>query len=504
MSAAALVARLLLAVLFAIAGVAKLRDRPGTQSTLEDFGLPTPLSGPGALLLPLAELTVAGLLLPDATAPAGAIGAIALLGVFIAAITVNLARGRRPDCNCFGQIHSEPVGPLTLVRNAALMVLAGFVLASGQRSAASSALDNLGALDTPTVIALAALGLAVAALVILGWLALHLLRQQGRVLLRLDALDGGAGTSAQMPAPAPAGLPVGAPAPAFELPTTDGSNVALAQLIGGGRPLGLAFVDPGCGPCRSLLPRLAARQGEAQGPPLAVVISGEDADAARAMAAEHDLSQALLDHDGSVRDAYEVPGTPMAVAIGRDGLIRSESAAGPDEVLEMLDRLDRRERNGFQLPVVRVGNGDPGGAGDDDPGLGELIPDVELEDIDGEPTSLSAAVGGAPHLVLFWSPTCGFCEAMIDAVRALGARDDLPPVLLVATGDAEANRAQRLGSRTLLDPGFEGMGAVLTIAGTPSALRLDADGRVASRLAIGADSVLRLAGVGRESSATDR
>jgi peroxiredoxin len=498
-SAAALVARLVLAAVFAVAAAAKLRDRPGVRFTLEDFGLPAPLAGPGALLLPLAELTVAGLLLPDATAPAGAIAALALLGAFTAAITVNLARGRHPDCNCFGQLHSEPVGAVTLVRNGALMVLAGFVLASGQPDAAARALDGLGGLDTATALALAALVIAVAGVVILGWVALHLLRQQGRVLLRLDALDSG-GAGAQMPPPAPAGLPVGAPAPPFELPTVDGGTVALAQLIDGGRPLVLAFVDPGCEPCRSLLPRLAARQVDGKGPPMAVVISGEDADAARAMAAEHGVSPALLDRDGAAAEAYDVTGTPMAVAIGPDGLIRSELAAGIDAVQELLDHLDRGDRDGLLLPIVRVGGSNGGGDGDGGhAALGERIPDLELEGLDGVPTSLRAAVGDAPHLMMFWSPTCGYCDAMLDAVRALEARDDLPPLLLVATGDADANRAQGLRSRTLLDPGFEDTGTELGVAGTPSALRLDGDGRIVSRLAVGADSVLALAGVRPES-----
>ena len=83
---------------------------------------------------------------------------------------------------------------------------------------------------------------------------------------------------------------------------------------------------------------------------------------------------------------------------------------------------------------------------------------------------------------------------MLDDVRALEGRGDVPPLLLIATGDAEANREQGLRSRTLLDAGFAGTGEALGVGGTPSALRLDADGRVVSRLAVGVDQVLALAG----------
>src|SRR4051794_34593596 len=128
MAAVPLAARLVLACVFAVAGATKLRDRLGTRFTLEDFGLSAGLAGPGAALLPVAELSVAGLLLFDATAVAGALGALLLLGAFMAGITYNLAQGRRPDCNCFGQLQSKPIGPATLARNATLAILAGLVL----------------------------------------------------------------------------------------------------------------------------------------------------------------------------------------------------------------------------------------------------------------------------------------------------------------------------------------------------------------------------------------
>jgi peroxiredoxin len=457
----ALAARLVLAGVFALAGAAKLRDRTGTRHTLEDFGVPLALTGPGAILLPLAELSVAGLLVFDPTAVAGAIGALVLLGAFMVGITVNLAQGRRPDCNCFGQIQSKPIGPGTLARNATLAIVAGFVLATGRTDAGATALDDLANLDTATALAASALALSALTLAIAAWMALHLLRQQGRVLLRLDALDGGGG---QTLAPDPPGLPIGAPAPDFELASVRGDRVSLRQLVENGRPLALAFVDPGCGPCRSLLPDLAQRETR-----VAVVISRGDPVAARVLASDHDLPAALLDPDGSVADAYEANGTPAAVGIGPDGLIRSGLATGPDAVRELLDGLD-------------------------DAPPGEPVPDVELEDLDGRTVSLRDAASGAPHLLVFWSPACGFCDSMLEDVRALERRDDLPPLLLVATGDAQANRGQRLRSRTLLDPGFAGTGDALGVGGTPSALRLDAESRIVSGLAVGVDQVLALAG----------
>src|SRR5215208_582186 len=120
-----LIARLLLASVFAVAGVAKLADREGSRQAIVDFGVPKALAAPLGLLLPLGELTVAATLLPAPTAWWGALGALALLLVFVVGISVNLARGRKPDCHCFGQLHSAPAGWKTLARNGVLAAVAG-------------------------------------------------------------------------------------------------------------------------------------------------------------------------------------------------------------------------------------------------------------------------------------------------------------------------------------------------------------------------------------------
>lgn len=68
MEAALLVMKLLLTLVFAVAGVAKLVDSSGSRQTIIDFGLPASLANPLAMGLPLAELAVAAILLPTSTA----------------------------------------------------------------------------------------------------------------------------------------------------------------------------------------------------------------------------------------------------------------------------------------------------------------------------------------------------------------------------------------------------------------------------------------------------
>src|SRR5438105_7256841 len=88
--------RLLLALVFFVAGLAKLADLPGSQQALRDFGVPTRLAHPFGVLLPLAELAVAVALVPSLSAWWGTLGALVLLLLFVGGIGYNLAHGRTP------------------------------------------------------------------------------------------------------------------------------------------------------------------------------------------------------------------------------------------------------------------------------------------------------------------------------------------------------------------------------------------------------------------------
>lgn len=120
-----------MAAVFAVAGMAKLMDRDGARQAVAAFGVPRRLVAPLATILPVAEIGVALALLLRATAVAGAAGALVLLGLFIVGVTVNLAGGRQPDCRCFGQLHTAPLGVKTLARNVILAGLAALVVAGG-------------------------------------------------------------------------------------------------------------------------------------------------------------------------------------------------------------------------------------------------------------------------------------------------------------------------------------------------------------------------------------
>ena len=123
-----LIARLVLAAVFAVAAWGKLSDPTGTRHAVLEFGVPSRLAGAVSLLLPLAELIVACLLLLPGSAVLGAVGALLLLALFTVTIGAALARGAHPDCHCFGQVRTKAVSARTLVRNLLLLSVAVFVL----------------------------------------------------------------------------------------------------------------------------------------------------------------------------------------------------------------------------------------------------------------------------------------------------------------------------------------------------------------------------------------
>src|SRR5438552_6670228 len=134
--------RLILAAIFGVAGIAKLLDLKGSEKALRDFGVPAKLASPSSILLPIAEISIAVLLLFTSVSWFAALGAAALLFLFIAGMSYQMAKGNAPDCHCFGQLHSEPVGKSSLIRNIVLLLIAAFLAASGKTNQGISLVDS--------------------------------------------------------------------------------------------------------------------------------------------------------------------------------------------------------------------------------------------------------------------------------------------------------------------------------------------------------------------------
>ncbi len=487
-----LLARLALAGVFLVAGGAKLLDRRGSVQAMRDFGIPERLAAPAGIALPIAEIAVALLLLPTTTARLGAIGALALLLAFVAGIGYNLARGNQPDCHCFGQLHSEPAGWPTLVRNGVLAAVATFLLVAGWDDAGTSVFAWLGNLSGVESVMLAVGVVALAMIAVEGWALVHILQQNGRLLIRLDALEAAveSGQTVKPAAGSPvgpiSGLRVGTPAPGFELPNLAGAQTSLADLMTPNTPTMLVFSDPGCGPCNALMPEIAAWQREHADKLTIALISRGDLEANRSKAGEHGIRNVLLQKNREIAEAYESRGTPAAVLVRPNGTIGSSVAGGAEAIRGLV-------ATATTAPLVKVPMANGNVARPAAPNLvGKPAPDTTLATLDGEEVTLRAQLDG-PTALLFWNPGCGFCQRMLDDLKALEMEspEGSSKIVVVSTGDPERNREQGIQSTVLLDQAFA-TGRQFGASGTPSAVLIDGDGKVASTVAVGGTATLAL------------
>jgi peroxiredoxin len=326
---------------------------------------------------------------------------------------------------------------------------------------------------------------------------------------------------------------VGSPAPSFKLEGMYGETMTLDALRAQGKPLLLLFTDPGCGPCNALLPDIARWQKELASVLTVGLISSGTAERNKAKAAEHGISQIMLQENRSVSSQFKAHGTPSAVMVTPDGLIDSPVAAGSEAIRQLVAKVTgspapqpaaRTPRQpaapaaapaapanapaaranapvkdaplNVAAPKPQGGNGAAAAA----PaaavaakGSGQPAPEVSLPDLSGNTVNLSD-FKGSPTMVLFWNPGCGFCRKMADELKEWEANPPAgaPKLLIVSTGTVEANQALGLSSPTVLDEGFQ-TGRAFGASGTPSAVLVDAEGRIASAVSVGGPNVMAMA-----------
>lgn len=276
-----LLIRIVLAAIFIASGVMKIADRPAVKDAASALGVPPSLAGPVTAFLVGAELVIAFFLLVPVTAPAGGWSAFVVLTGLSGVVAVNLARGRRPSCHCFGRFSTGAIGWHTVGRNLLLAV--------------GGAAVGLGGQDTQI---LAASGVCALAL----WAGPPARRQWSHRR--------------------------GAAAASFSLPDQDGTLRSLDSVLDPVRPLLLVFTQPTCGACHLLLPQVVG--WKTAGLVHVAVVSGGPQD--DAIAGELVGRPAVLrDVEHRIFSAYGITATPAAVLIdGRRRLLAAPAFGAAD------------------------------------------------------------------------------------------------------------------------------------------------------------------------------
>jgi methylamine dehydrogenase accessory protein MauD len=168
-------------------------------------------------------------------------------------------------------------------------------------------------------------------MVLEGLLLFGILRQFGVLYRRLDELR-----STNTSPFATQGVAPGTPAPAFTLPRLGGDDLSLSDYQG--RPVLLAFLSPGCGPCEKLLPHIDALVDRPDLSPLQVLLVSQGSrEVNRHYVDQHNIRSPLLLQEGrEVLEAYLVQGTPFVFGIDANGVVRQRGVANGREQLESL------------------------------------------------------------------------------------------------------------------------------------------------------------------------
>jgi peroxiredoxin len=173
------------------------------------------------------------------------------------------------------------------------------------------------------------------------WIGFYqIVKQQGRILLRLDQLEqNGQAAGAEVEKPGeqaePVGLPLQSNFPTFRFPDLAGKAVALEDFRG--KRVLLVHWNFECGFCESIAAELARLETrfEKHNAQLVLLAYGE-AGKNQEQAAEHGLKcSILLMKDQEKAGPFEHEGTPVAYLLDEEGRVAAPMARGADRVLAL-------------------------------------------------------------------------------------------------------------------------------------------------------------------------
>lgn len=341
------------------------------------------------------------------------------------------------------------------------------------------------------------------------WLAHEFVRQNGRILLRLEAIEkqilAGAGRRAGANRQDAGGLPLGTLAPDFELPDLTGVHRKLSEFRG--QNVLLIFFNPQCGFCTKMAADLAALPvdgGDQRVVP--VVVTSGDAEENRKLVESFGIRcLVLLQQQMEVAAKYGAQGTPMGYRIDGAGRIASELAVGAEPLLQLATTPAPD-----LIALYAAANGSAPHGAHDDPSLkrsrlnrsglkaGVPAPDFRLPRIDEGELSLTD-FRGERVLLVFSDPECGPCDELAPQLQEIHLRRSELRVLVVSRRDVEANRAKatKLGLTfpIVLQKQWE-VSLQYAMFATPIAYLIGEVGILASDVAVGVGPILALADEG--------
>ena len=385
------------------------------------------------------------------------------------------------------------------------------------------------------------------------WLGYQLIRQNGRILLRLEAIDKRLSPRGDDKPKKERGLRIGTVAPDFELPDLAGERHKLSGFRG--TDLLLIFFNPKCGFCTKMADGLAALPLDGEnGRAMPVVVTTGDREDNLQLVGRHGIRcTVLLQKEMEVASQFHAQGTPMGYRIDKDGRVASELTIGSESLLKLatvgrgsppVGRGSPPVGRGSPDPARMIDRRSPGHAYDGDlrssgwlgqetghntrsqtsaehgsanssakhsdkdyrslaasrlnrKGLkaGEAAPDFRLPRIDGGELSLED-FRGRRVLLVFSDPHCGPCAELAPHLQEIHLERPELNVVVISRGEVEENRdkASELGLTfpIVLQKKWE-VSLKYAMFATPIGYLIDEQGILASDVAAGIEPILALA-----------
>ena len=481
-----LIIRLVLFGVFALAGIGKLLDLEGSEKAVRAFGMGDPFARTFAVAIPLAEMIFAFCFLFVGMSWVGSIGGLILLTSFIGGMIWQIRQGNAPDCHCFGQMHSEPVGMKSLIRNFVIAGLAVVLVLSGRDRQGLALGDSNAHIAQNAALVMIVMGIVVIA----SYLRRLLTENKGlkRRIELIEMLDNGGQPIERDEAGDPLdSLPIGAQFPDFQLPDERGRIVTFEHLLADHKPKVFVFVGPKCEPCKQLLPEFKAWREEFKGSiNFVFVSSGAAAENLERFGAEIG-SGMLLQEKKELANLLYAKWTPTAIFVSADGLVAGHPAVGDTAIRDMVDRLRSEEFSAERFYLQNASK--PGRIK-----IGQTVPDFSLADLTGNDVTKDF-FRGTQTLAVFLSTTCTYCAGVVEQIREWEGShtSNGTKVVVFSEGDRDLHVDFKLKAPVLIESGYT-TAIKLGMFGVPSGVLVDENGMIASETAVGGPAIWSLLG----------
>jgi peroxiredoxin len=212
---------------------------------------------------------------------------------------------------------------------------------------------------------------------------------------------------------------VGAPGPRIKVHTIDGGTIDLGSLYGK-QAVYLKFWATWCVPCREQMPHFE-HVYETAGPDLAVIAVNaafnDSVDEIRQYRKRLGITMPIVfDEDGQLAEAFNLRVTPQHIVIGRDGRIQYVGHLADAQLDAALLAARSATATGAAAPAGRAA----ASGGGRRLGKGDLLPDAQLDIIDGGRFMLREHAAAGPTVLVFLSP---WCESYLATTRPAVSRN---------------------------------------------------------------------------------